>query len=117
MKVVCAEMVDLRHTARGISKGLDLCESSVHAEISAVWRWAEAEVAEANARVDAVERIIKDSRCDNLSAGVGVSEDTGVADAADGISATVGVRFGMTRKWWQLLMSRSDAGGAQRCGG
>ena len=89
LKVVCAEVVDLRHTARGLSRGLDLCESSVHTEISAVRRWAEAEVAAANARIDALQTMIKDS-CDNLSAGVGTSEDTGVADVADGIFCDCG---------------------------
>ena len=103
LKVVCAEVVDLRHTARGLSRGLDLCESSVRAEISAVRRWAEAEVAAANARVDTLERMIKDSRCDNLSAGVGASEDTGWPMRLAGFSATAGVRFGMMRGWWQLL--------------
>ena len=77
LKVVCAEMDDLCHTAHGISKGLDLCESSVRAEISAVRRWAEAEVAAANARVDALEKMIEENRGGNLSAGVCASEDTG----------------------------------------
>ena len=77
LKVVCAQMIDLRHTTRGISKGLDLCESSVRAEISAVRRWAEAEVAAANARVDALEKMIEENRGGNLSAGVCASEDTG----------------------------------------
>ena len=34
--------------------------------------------------------MIKESRCDSLSAGVGASEDTGVADAADGVFCDCG---------------------------
>ena len=44
-------------------------------------RWAEAEVAAANARADALERMIEESRGDYLSARICASEDTEVADA------------------------------------
>ena len=50
-------------------------------EISAARRWAEAEVAVANARVDALEEMIKESRSDELSIRVCALEDTGVADS------------------------------------
>ena len=92
LKVVCAEIGNLCHTARGMSEGLDLCGRSVLAEISAVRRWAEAEVAAANARAqaDALEKMIKESRGDNLPAGVCASEDAGVADAAGRIFCDCG---------------------------
>ena len=55
-----------------------------------VLRWAEAEVAAANARVDALEKMSKESRGDDLSAGVCASEDAGLVDAASGVFCDCG---------------------------
>ena len=57
----------------------DTCEAGAwRAEVSVVQQGAEAEVAVANAGVDTLEKMIKESRGNKLSAGVCTSEDTGV---------------------------------------
>ena len=85
MKVVCAEMDDFRHTMRAMSKGLDLSERSLRAEVSEVRQGAEAAVAAANVRVDALEMAIKEGRGNKLPAGSCASEESGVADAVGGV--------------------------------